>query len=72
MPRLFHKGEIVAELPVDALAEDAPVYHKPSKVPAYYKEFLEADVPAPKVDDAKETLLSLLRLTDDRQQGMGL
>lgn len=61
MLRLFHKGEIVAELPVDALAEDAPVYHKPSKVPAYYKEFLEADVPAPKVDDAKETLLSLLQ-----------
>ncbi|MEC3608681.1 phosphoribosylformylglycinamidine synthase subunit PurL [Bacillus glycinifermentans] len=61
MLRLFHKGEIVAELPVDALAEDAPVYHKPSKVPAYYKEFLETDVPAPKVDDAKETLLSLLQ-----------
>ncbi|KKB74164.1 MULTISPECIES: phosphoribosylformylglycinamidine synthase subunit PurL [Bacillus] len=61
MLRLFHKGEIVAELPVDALAEDAPVYHKPSKVPAYYKEFLEADVPAPKVDDAKETLFSLLQ-----------
>lgn len=61
MLRLFHNGEKVAELPVDALAEEAPVYHKPSTVPAYYKEFLETDVPAPKVDDAKETLLTLLQ-----------
>jgi len=61
MLRLFHNGEMVAELPVDALAEEAPVYHKPSKVPAYYKEFLETDVPAPKVEDAKETLLELLK-----------
>ncbi len=61
MLRLFHNGEMVADLPVDALAEEAPVYHKPSKVPAYYKEFLEIDVPAPKVEDAKETLLELLK-----------
>ncbi|MFN2747950.1 MULTISPECIES: phosphoribosylformylglycinamidine synthase subunit PurL [Bacillus] len=61
MLRLFHNGEKVAELPVDALAEEAPVYHKPSTVPAYYKEFLETDVPAPQVDDAKETLLALLQ-----------
>ena len=61
MLRLFHNGEMVAELPVDALAEEAPVYHKPSKVPDYYKEFLETDVPAPKVEDAKETLLELLK-----------
>ena len=33
--RFFHKGEMVAEVPVDALAEDAPVYQKPSKEPAY-------------------------------------
>ncbi|MEC1023240.1 phosphoribosylformylglycinamidine synthase subunit PurL [Bacillus paralicheniformis] len=61
MLRLFHNGEMVADLPVDALAEEAPVYHKPSKVPAYYKEFLETDVPAPKVENAKETLLELLK-----------
>ena len=30
MLRLIHKGEVVAEVPADALAEDAPVYHKPS------------------------------------------
>ncbi|MED4454746.1 phosphoribosylformylglycinamidine synthase subunit PurL [Metabacillus fastidiosus] len=59
--RLFHKGEIVAELPVDALAEDAPVYHKPSKVPAYYEEFQAMEVEPIKVDNYKETLLELLK-----------
>ncbi|NPC91756.1 phosphoribosylformylglycinamidine synthase subunit PurL [Bacillus sp. WMMC1349] len=61
MLRLLHQGETVAELPVDALAEEAPVYHKPSKVPMYYKEFQEMTVPAPKVENVKKTLLSLLQ-----------
>ncbi|ALC83874.1 MULTISPECIES: phosphoribosylformylglycinamidine synthase subunit PurL [Bacillus] len=61
MLRLLHKGEVVTELPVDALAEEAPVYHKPSKVPAYYQEFLETIVPVPKVTNAKQTLLDLLK-----------
>jgi phosphoribosylformylglycinamidine synthase II len=58
--RLVHKGEVVADVPVDALAEDAPVYHKPSSEPAYYREFqaMENDVPA--VDDVQETLVKLL------------
>jgi len=34
--RLFHKGELVADMPVKALVDDCPVYHKPSKVPDYY------------------------------------
>ncbi|MBT2687765.1 phosphoribosylformylglycinamidine synthase subunit PurL [Bacillus sp. ISL-47] len=61
MLRLTHQGETVAELPVDALAEDAPVYHKPSSVPEYYREFqvMENDIPA--VDDYKETLVKLLQ-----------
>ncbi|MDA1477107.1 phosphoribosylformylglycinamidine synthase subunit PurL [Bacillus changyiensis] len=61
MLRLIHQGETVAELPVDALAEEAPVYHKPSKVPVYYKEFQDMTVPASKVENVKETLLSLLQ-----------
>ena len=32
----IHNGEVVADVPADALAEDAPVYHKPSTEPAYY------------------------------------
>jgi phosphoribosylformylglycinamidine synthase len=43
MLRLLHRGEVVANVPVDSLAEDAPVYHKPSAVPAYYKANAEAD-----------------------------
>ncbi|WP_251554486.1 phosphoribosylformylglycinamidine synthase subunit PurL [Neobacillus muris] len=58
--RLFHKGEVVADIPVDALAEDAPVYHKPSKEPAYFAEFQAMENDAPQVDDLKETLLQLL------------
>jgi phosphoribosylformylglycinamidine synthase II len=58
--RLVHKGEVVADVPVDALAEDAPVYNKPSTEPAYYREFqaMENDIPA--IDDVQETLLTLL------------
>lgn len=61
MLRLLHKGEVAAEVPVDALAEDAPVYHKPSAEPDYYREFqaMEAEVPA--VTDFKETLVNLLK-----------
>ncbi|OLO26440.1 phosphoribosylformylglycinamidine synthase II [Alkalihalophilus pseudofirmus] len=58
--RLLHKGEVVADVPVDALAEDAPVYHKPSKEPAYYSEFQSQENVAPEIEDAKEALINLL------------
>ncbi|MFZ7942621.1 phosphoribosylformylglycinamidine synthase subunit PurL [Neobacillus sp. 19] len=58
--RLIHKGEVVADLPVDALAEDAPVYHKPSKEPAYFAEFQAMENEIPQVDDLKDTLVALL------------
>ncbi len=61
MLRLLHQGEVVCELPVDALAEEAPVYHKPSSEPAYYREFLETKVEAPAITDAAETLKQLLQ-----------
>ncbi|WP_340673105.1 phosphoribosylformylglycinamidine synthase subunit PurL [Brevibacillus agri] len=60
--RLLHKGEIVAEVPVNSLADDAPVYHRPSAVPAYYEANANVDVLAaiqePK--DLNETLKSIL------------
>ncbi|UXH42645.1 phosphoribosylformylglycinamidine synthase subunit PurL [Rossellomorea vietnamensis] len=59
--RLLHKGEVVADVPVDALAEEAPVYHKPSQEAAYYKEFQAMETPAPKVEDYKDTLKALLQ-----------
>ncbi|WP_096201819.1 phosphoribosylformylglycinamidine synthase subunit PurL [Bacillus sp. FJAT-45350] len=58
--RLLHKGEVVADVPVDALAEDAPVYHKPSAEPAYYAEFQSQDNVIPDITDAKDTLINLL------------
>lgn len=61
MFRLKHKGEIVAEVPADALAEDAPVYYKPSAVPAYYTEFQQIENVEPEVTDYKETLSALLQ-----------
>ncbi len=60
MLRLYFRGEVVAEIPVDALAKDAPVYHKPSKEPAYYREFQAMEPYVPAVSNYEETLLSLL------------
>ncbi|OXB93704.1 phosphoribosylformylglycinamidine synthase subunit PurL [Parageobacillus galactosidasius] len=60
MLRLYFHGEVVAEIPVDALAKDAPVYHKPSKEPAYYREFQAMEPYVPAVSNYEETLLSLL------------
>ncbi|ART74950.1 phosphoribosylformylglycinamidine synthase II [Sutcliffiella horikoshii] len=59
--RLVHKGEVIADVPVDALAEEAPVYHKPSTEPAYYREFQEMEVAVPDVADYEETLVALLK-----------
>ncbi len=61
MLRLLHNGEVVAEVPADALAEDAPVYHKPSAEPAYYAEFQAMENTEPAVTDYKETLNALLQ-----------
>lgn len=60
MLRLVHKGEVVAEVPADALAEEAPVYYKESAEPAYFKEFQEMEIEAPAVADLDETLKALL------------
>lgn len=61
MLRLYHNGAIVAEVPADALAEEAPVYHKPSSEPAYFAEFQGMKLETPAVNDYKETLLALLQ-----------
>ncbi|CAM3882987.1 phosphoribosylformylglycinamidine synthase subunit PurL [Lederbergia lenta] len=61
MLRLLHKGNVVAEVPADALAEDAPVYHKPSEEPAYYRDFQAMEQEVPQVTDYNETLMQLLK-----------
>ncbi|WP_313893505.1 phosphoribosylformylglycinamidine synthase subunit PurL [Psychrobacillus sp.] len=61
MLRLLHNGEVVAEVPADALAEEAPVYYKTSSVPSYFTEFQAMENVEPVVSDYKETLLNLLQ-----------
>lgn len=60
MLRLWFRGEVAAEIPVDALAKDAPVYHKPSKEPVYYREFQAMPPYIPHIEDYNQTLLGLL------------
>lgn len=61
MLRLLHKGEVVAEVPADALAEDAPVYNMPDAEPAYFAEYQAMENTEPNVTDYKETLTALLK-----------
>ncbi|SEM92312.1 phosphoribosylformylglycinamidine synthase subunit II [Mesobacillus persicus] len=61
MLRLVHQGEVVAEVPADALAEDAPVYYKPSKIPEYYHAFQAMENEIPAVEDMEQTLINLLK-----------
>lgn len=59
--RLYHKGQEVANIPVDALAEDAPVYHKNYQEPARIKAFEELPDFIPVIEDATKTFLDLLQ-----------
>ena len=61
MLRLLHKGEVVAEVSADALAEDAPVYNKKSEEPAYFREFQTMEMVEPLVKDLNATLKELLQ-----------
>ncbi len=59
--RLYHHGEEVANLPVDALAEEAPVYENEKREPVRIQEFANMEDFKPEVVDASETLLALLQ-----------
>ncbi|MEH7883605.1 phosphoribosylformylglycinamidine synthase subunit PurL [Bacillus sp. JJ1609] len=61
MLRLLHKGEVVADVPADALAEEAPVYYKPSSDAAYFREFQSMKNEIPNVENYEATLLDLLQ-----------
>jgi len=58
---LFHNGKEVAHIPVDALAEDAPVYDLPYQEPARYQQFQQMSDFKPVITDGNATLLSLLK-----------
>ncbi|PWU66704.1 phosphoribosylformylglycinamidine synthase subunit PurL [Gracilibacillus dipsosauri] len=59
--RLLHKGEVVADIPVDSLAEDAPIFYKESKVPAFYEENQSMPSYKPVIDDYAAMLRKLLQ-----------
>lgn len=58
--RLYHHGIEVADVPVDALAEDAPVYHRQSQKPARISRFEKMSQYQPINQPAEETLKALL------------
>ncbi len=60
MFRLIHNNEVVADIPVDSLAEDAPIFYKDSKVPAYYTEYQAMPDYVPAVNDHAGALKKLL------------
>lgn len=61
MLRLIHQGQVVANVPVDSLAEEAPVYHKPSAVPAYYEQNAQID-PLAKITEPTDLNLTLKQM----------
>lgn len=58
--RLYHHGIEVANLPVDALAEEAPEYQKPQKRPDRMAMFESMEDYCPVIENGSETLLQLL------------
>lgn len=59
--KLFHKGRLVADIPVRALVDDCPVYRKPSKVPDYYLANATVDTTRyPEVTDLTDALRKVL------------
>ncbi|MDF2653300.1 MAG: phosphoribosylformylglycinamidine synthase, partial [Paenibacillus sp.] len=61
MYRLIHQGKVVANVPVDALAEDAPVYQMPSAEPQSFRDNQAMENEVPEVENYGETLLQLLQ-----------
>jgi len=55
---LKHKGEVVCDLPLAPLSDDAPLYDRPWVEPAVEPELTEADVPAHDLNDALLRIIS--------------
>ncbi|MCP5462556.1 MAG: phosphoribosylformylglycinamidine synthase subunit PurL [bacterium] len=58
--RVFFKGEQVVEIPAKAIAEDAPLYQRSYKEPAYYKKLKALDLDAVKEPNDYNTVLQKL------------
>ena len=59
--RVQHQEKIWADIPVDALDKDAPVYHLPSKEASYYQEFQQMEATVPEIKEYGEMLKLLLQ-----------
>lgn len=59
--QVFHKGTCMADLPVAALVDDAPVKHPPSREPARFREAQQATPYQPVVESLSDTLIALLK-----------
>lgn len=58
---VFYQGEKVADLPISAIVDDAPVYNRPRKEPEYLKEtksFNQEDLPQIDLKEAIRKVLS--------------
>jgi len=58
---VFYKGEKIADLPISAIVEDAPVYNRPKKKPEYLKEtqsFNQNELPELDLKEAIRKVLS--------------
>ncbi|NDI35984.1 phosphoribosylformylglycinamidine synthase subunit PurL [Chengkuizengella sediminis] len=58
--KLFHQGELVADMPVTALVDECPVYNKSSKVPAYYESNQKLELSYDEVKDLNQALKDIL------------
>lgn len=59
--QVMHQGECVADLPVAALVDEAPVKHPPSREPARFQQAQKEAPYYPQVDSLGETLIGLLK-----------
>jgi len=57
---VFYKGEKVADLPISAIVDDAPVYNRPRKEPAYLKETRTFDQNTLPESDLKESIKKVI------------
>ncbi|MFV9511476.1 phosphoribosylformylglycinamidine synthase subunit PurL [Tepidibacillus sp. LV47] len=59
--RLIDQGKVVAEIPVRALVDEAPVYHMPAKEPEEYRQNQKIEkINVPTFDDLNSIILDLL------------
>ncbi|HLR70788.1 MAG TPA: phosphoribosylformylglycinamidine synthase subunit PurL [Pseudogracilibacillus sp.] len=58
--RIQHQDKTWADIPVDALDKDAPVYHMPSKEATYYNKFQRMEQVVPEIENYADILYQLL------------